>query len=298
MKDTTKNLYFERMHLVLRHIQANLDEDLTLESLAAMTFFSPIHFHRIFKGMFGETVIEHIRRIRMERAATRLAMGTSSVTVAAFDAGYETVESFSRAFKKMFDCPPSKYQENHWKNLYKRLSGSVHYLPENARIRLTITQQKEVSMKVKIERIAPLRVAYVRHVGPYKDCTQAWETLCAWAEPKGLFDPLPKFIGICYDDPQVTPADKIRYDACFTVHADVEGAGEIGIQTLSGGDYAVTRHCGPYSELEQAYGKLMGQWLPTSGQELKEGPSFEIYLNAPDNTPPEELQTDIYLPLK
>ena len=97
MKDTTRNLYHERMLTVLLHIQSHLDDDLDLESLAAMTFFSPVHFHRIFKGMMGETVVEHIRRIRLERAAIRLAMGTSSVTDAAFDAGYEAVESFQQA---------------------------------------------------------------------------------------------------------------------------------------------------------------------------------------------------------
>jgi len=298
MKDTTKNLYFERMHTVLQYIQANLDEDMTLESLAAMTFFSPIHFHRIFKGMFGETVVEHIRRIRMERAATRLALGTSSVTDASFDAGYETVESFSRAFKKMFGCPPSKYPEKHWKILYAKLSGSIHYLPETARDGLVVTNPKETDMDVKIEKIEPMRVAFVRHVGPYVECDKAWRTLCGWAEKEGLFANMPKFIGICYDDPQVTPKDKIRYDACFTVNDDIEATGEIGIQNISGGEYAVTTHKGPYTGLEQTYGKLMGQWLPGSGREFREEPSFEVYLNSPDHTPPEDLLTDIYLPLK
>nr|WP_321514435.1 AraC family transcriptional regulator [uncultured Pseudodesulfovibrio sp.] len=298
MKNTTKNLYFERMHSVLLHIQANLDEDMTLESLASMTFFSPTHFHRIFKGMFGETVVEHIRRIRMERAAMRLALGTSSVTESSFDAGYETVESFSRAFKKMFECPPSKYPEKHWKTLYARLSGSIHYLPETARNGLVVTNQKETDMDVRIEKVEPTRVAFVRHVGPYIECDTAWKTLCTWAEKEGLFATMPKFIGICYDDPQVTPADKIRYDACFTVSDDIEASGEIGIQTLVAGDYAVTTHKGPYTGLEQTYGKLMGQWLPKSGREFREEPSFEVYLNSPDQTSPEELLTDIYLPLK
>nr|WP_287413267.1 AraC family transcriptional regulator [Pseudodesulfovibrio sp.] len=298
MKDTTRNLYFERMHTVLQHIQANLDEDMTLESLAAMTFFSPIHFHRIFKGMFSETVVEHIRRIRMERAATRLALGTSSVTDASFDAGYETVESFSRAFKKKFDCPPSKYQEKHWKILYAKLSGSVHYLPESVRDGLVVANQKETDMEVKIEKVKPMRVAFVRHVGPYIECDKAWKTLCTWAEKRGLFANMPKFIGICYDDPQVTPEDKIRYDACFTINDDVEATGEIGSQILSGGEYAVTTHKGPYAGLEQTYGKLMGEWLPKSGREFREEPSFEVYLNSPDHTQPDELLTDIYLPLK
>lgn len=298
MKDATKNLYHERMLGVLVYIQSHLDDDLTLESLAAMAYFSPVHFHRIFKGMMEETVIEHIRRIRLERAANRLATGRAIVTDAAFDAGYETVESFSRAFKKMFGCPPSKYPEQHWENLYKKIPDSVHYLPDNARSGLTIQSDWETDMKVRIENVEPMRVAFIRHTGPYIECKQAWDKLCAWGGAKGIFLKSFKCIGICHDDPQVTPPEKIRYDACFTVDDTIKAEGEVGIQTLGGDKYAVCLHTGPYEKLEATYAELMGKWLPQSGEELGEALNFELYLNSPDETPPEELQTEIYLPLK
>jgi len=298
MKDTTKNLYHERMHTVLLHIQSHLDEDLTLDSLAKMTHFSPIHFHRIFKGMIGETVVEHIRRIRLERAALRLTCSQSNVTDASFDAGYETVESFSRAFKKMFGCPPSKYQEQHWGILYKRIPGFVHYLPENARTGLTIENNMEINVEVRIETVEPMQVAFVRHTGPYIECKPAWDTLCGWAGPKGLLRMDSKYIGISHDDPQVTPPEKIRYDACVTVGNNVEGEGEVGIQTIGGGTFAVTTHKGPYEKLEVTYAELMGKWLPQSGKEMTEKSCFEVYLNDPEQTPPKELLTDIYISVK
>lgn len=299
MKPATKNLYQERMLNVLLHIQTNLDEELSLESLAGMTYFSPVHFHRIFKGMFGETVIEHIRRIRLERAAMRLVCNHSNVTDAGFDAGYETVESFSRAFKKMFGCPPSKYQEQHWRDMHARLPGAVHYLPENARTGLDIIQHGGFTMDVRIEEFAQEQVIFVRHTGPYEQCETAWDTLCAWACPKGLCRTDAKYIGISYDDPQVTPTEKIRYDACITVNDSVKGEGAVGNQTVGGGEYAVFTHKGPYTDLEQSYAQLMGQWLPQSGRQLREdAPCFELYLNDPKETPPEKLLTDIYLPLK
>jgi len=298
MKSTTKNLYHERMLTVLVHIQSHLDEDLTLESLAEITFFSAVHFHRIFKGMFGETVVEHIRRIRLERAANRLASGYSTVTDAAFDARYETVESFSRTFKKMFGCPPSKYPEQHWKILYKKIPGSVHYLPDNARKGLTFQTNEETIMEVRVETVKPMRVAFIRHIGSYIECKPAWDKLAAWAGPKGIFNANPKCIGISYDDPQVTPPDKIRYDACFTVGDDIEAEGEVGIQTIDGGRFAIFTHKGSYEGLEATYAAIMGKWLPQSGQELGESPSFELYLNNPDETPPEKLLTEIHIPLK
>ncbi|MBI9080198.1 MAG: AraC family transcriptional regulator [Pseudodesulfovibrio sp.] len=208
MKTTTKNLYYERMLTVLVHIQSHLDDDLTVESLAEISFFSPVHFHRIFKGLFGETVVEHIRRIRLERAASRLASSFSRVTDSAFDAGYETVESFSRAFKKMFGCPPSKYPEQHWEIIYKKIPGNVHYLPDHARNGLTFYTHEDTTLEVRVEELKPMKVAFVRHIGPYMECKTAWDTLCTWAEPKGLFRANTKFIGISHDDPTVTPPEK------------------------------------------------------------------------------------------
>lgn len=298
MKITTKNLYHERMLMVLVHIQSNLDEDLTLEALASIAHFSPVHFHCVFKGMVGETVVEHIRRIRLERAAIRLSVSDSTVTEAAFDAGYETVESFSRVFKKMFGCPPSRYQAKHWETLYEKITGTVHYLPEEARSGLTIQKAKELAVIVRIEELPPIRVAFVRHIGPYNECKPAWDTLLAWSGPKGIFNHNPKCIGICYDDPQVTPPEKIRYDACFTVKDDIKAEGEVGIQTVGGGKFAICTHKGPYERLENTYAEIMGKWLPQSGEELSEIPSFEVYINSSEKTLPEDLITEIHIPLK
>ena len=80
------------------HIQHHLDEAVSLDELAALAHFSPYHFHRIFRGMVGESVMEHVRRLRLERAAHRLKFSDEPITRIAFEAGYETHEAFTRAF--------------------------------------------------------------------------------------------------------------------------------------------------------------------------------------------------------
>jgi len=62
--------------------------------------------HRIFRGVVGETVAEHIRRLRLERAAQRLKSGERPVTEIAFEAGYEAHEAFTRAFRARFGASP------------------------------------------------------------------------------------------------------------------------------------------------------------------------------------------------
>lgn len=154
-------------------------------------------------------------------------------------------------------------------------------------------------MEAKIERMEPLRVAFVRHVGPYEQCGAAWGRLCGWAGPRGLLGPRAQMFGLCHDDPDVTPADKIRYDACLVVGADVAADGPVGVQETVGGDYAVTRHHGAYSGFADTYATLMGQWLPAHGYEPLPGlPSIEFYRNSPDQTPEEQLVTDICVPVR
>ena len=152
-------------------------------------------------------------------------------------------------------------------------------------------------MDVQIKQLPKRRVAFVRHTGPYMSVGAAWEKLCAWAGPRGLFGPQTMMIGVCYDDPQITPPDKIRYDACLTAGDHVQPEGEVGVQEIAAGEYAVTTHRGPYERLSETYAKLCGEWLPQSCREPSNGPSCEIYRNDPSRTKPEDLLTDICVPL-
>src|SRR5262249_47959911 len=110
MRSVTEQAYKQRILRVLVHIQEHLDEDLPLEGLARIACFSPHHFHRLCGAMVGESVKEHVRRLRLERAAYRLQYGNQPVTGIAFDAGYETHESFTRAFRAMFGTSPSCFR--------------------------------------------------------------------------------------------------------------------------------------------------------------------------------------------
>ena len=97
MRSDTQSDYRERILRVMVYIQNHLDDPLSLEDLAKVACFSPYHFHRIFRGVVGESVKEHVRRLRLERAAFRLTSSSRSVIEIALDAGYDTHESFTRS---------------------------------------------------------------------------------------------------------------------------------------------------------------------------------------------------------
>jgi len=292
--NATETGHRRRMLRVLAHIQENLDEALNLEALAAVAGYSPFHFHRVFLGMTGETVGAHIRRLRLARAAHRLEFAAASVTEIALEAGYEAPEAFTRAFKAQYGEAPSRFREYSRRRRGERV-GQLFPFPEDFIRQQTGGEAMDVSIISK----EPIRVACIRAVGPYMDSSrQAWERMVAWAGPRGLFGPRTRFIGVGQDSPGTTAPELLRYDACISVGPEVETDGEAFVTELPGGEYAAMVHKGPYEGLEKTYMWLYGVWLPGSGRVSAGRPGYEVYLNTPDRTPPEELLTEINVPLE
>jgi AraC family transcriptional regulator len=284
MTTPTEQTYRQRILQVQLFIQEHLDEELSLDRLARVAHFSPCHFHRIFRGIVGEGVNEYVRRLRLESAAVALKTTDWSILDIALRAGYNAHEAFTRAFRQMFGASPSQY----------RAGQHPLYVPKE----IPLMSVRMTAREVRIETVPTRRLAFLRHLGPYGDACFTFDRLMAWAGQRGLFGPNTVVLGICHDDPEVTALDKIRFDCCVTVSEHMRGEGEIGVQTLEGGECAVLTHLGPYSGLGEAYRWLFGTWLPTSGREPRNAPPFEVYFNNPRETPPEQLRTDIYIPLE
>jgi AraC family transcriptional regulator len=282
MRTATEDSYRERINRVLGYIAGRLDAQLPLDELAEVACFSPYHFHRIFRGMVGEPVKEHVRRLRLERAAERLRDTGDPITTIAFDAGYQTHESFTRAFRAMFGEAPSSFRENR-RELRREAAWPAHV---------------SEPLEVRIERLPLTRLAFVHHIGPYNEVYKAWGRLYSWAGPRGLVGPGAELMGVVHDDPDITPPDRLRYDAALVVSERVKPEGEVGILEIPPGDYAVTMHRGPYEGLSETYARLCGAWLPASGREARSAPSIEIYHNHPQGTRPADLLTEIHVPLE
>ncbi len=289
MKEETSEDYRARMLRVLVHIQQNLDAPLPLEELASIALFSPFHFHRIFRGLIGESVKEHVRRLRLERAAHRLRHTGQQITEIALDAGYQSLESFTRAFHRMFGQSPTEFRTRLGVVAYGPAPSGVHFVAVGVLESFHPAPSTALPLEVRIEHLSEMHIAFVRHKGPYEETDAAYERLMTWAGIRGLLKPPVVIFGIAYDDPTVT--------APLVVAEDQKAEGEIGVRTIQGGKYAVTTHCGSYETLGETYTRFCGEWLPMSGRELLPAPALEFYRNSPQDTPPEKLLTDIYMPL-
>ena len=304
MKPETRSFYELAVQRAVERVADGLDEALDLEALARNAALSPFHFHRVFRGMVGETPLELHRRLRLERAACSLIEGDTSITAIAFAAGYETHESFTRAFRVYFDCSPSEFRQRRESNgacvnlVRTQLAArsGIHFPTTRLGIPIDSTRGS-ADMDVEILEMPPLRVATVSHVGPYNRIGEAFGKLGQIAGPAGLFRPEAAMLAIYHDDPETTPAAELESEAGIVVSPNAKIPESLGERALPAGPYARTVHKGSYETLGDTWARFMGEWLPRSGHRMTDGVSYEIYRNTPADTPKENLITELYIPL-
>lgn len=287
------NEYVEKIHSVINYIDQNTDNQISIKELADIAGFSQYYFHRIFSSYIGEPLSMFVKRIRLEKSAQKLIYTNTNITEVALSAGYETPSAYTKAFKQIFGVNPSEY---------KIAKSFVLQMERNNEYR---DKLKETLMAdfTGIKTIEDEKVYYVRKLGNYqKSAKEAYAELREFIRKNNLDTPLTnpmvKVLGISHDDPIVTDEDKCRFDACISLIKEYPLEGNVGIQTVKGGKYAIFLHKGPYSELSDVYRAICGEWIPNNNYKVRDLPIFEVYLNDCCVTKPEDLLTEIYLPLE
>lgn len=291
--------WIARIQAALDAIFENLDRAVPLAELADEAGFSPYHFHRVFRSLVGEAPAELARRLRIERAAYILGESGSPVGETALDAGFESPEAFARAFRDAYGVPPSRFGLAKRDHRLPTMSG-VHWQPGGPPTRWSPTPTGVVQMEVRVVDMPHVRLACVRHTGPYHEIGEAFGKVWSLAAPAGLVGPNSRSIGIYHDDPGSVPPSELRSDACIIVEADEPRVTAVqGLTFHEGldGHYAVATYKGPYHGLGAAWTEFLRDYLPQSGLEIRDGQCFELYLNDPYDTPEDELVTEIAMPV-
>lgn len=277
------------LHRVAQYIQDHYGEDLGLEKLASVACYSKYHFHRVFREHFGETVSDHIRRVRLEQAARLLALNASvSVAEVAAACGFSNAQNFARVFKDHFDCSPTAFRKKPDEKYLSMMDASS--MQTDGREPLQVTMQE----------LSPCRVLYIRTIGPYAPevYDQTFNRLLQWVFERGVIKDFYIPIGAGSGDFRKSPEQAYVYDACLAVPEEVEGEGEVCTQTLAGGRYAVM-HCEDTLEaIELDIARLLDEWLPASGYMRDERPVLTFYSNNRNGNPRKIAVVDICLPIK
>ncbi|MDL2239311.1 AraC family transcriptional regulator [Bacteroidales bacterium OttesenSCG-928-L14] len=283
-RPTTKEDYLRRINIISEYIHQHLDEDIDIMKLAEISCFSPWHFHRITRAYFGEPIGAYITRTRLEEAAKLLRYSNKPINEIAYDIGYNTPSSFSKAFRALYGFSPNDYRNN-----INLIIMKPSRLNENLNLK-----------NPKILELEPKQVIYIKLTGAYGelDFSGSWQKLWQYVKEQKLFTKGMEHLGIYYDDPKITDPNKLRTDICLTIHKEVKAKGEIGVKIIEGGRFAVFLYTGPYNKLDMVYDTIYSKWLPESGEKLRNYHCFEKYISNPSRVSPEKLKTEIYIAIE
>ena len=148
-------------------------------------------------------------------------------------------------------------------------------------------------MNCKIETLPSYRVAYFRRVGPYGSANhEVMEKLKTWAKEKKLLDSA-TILAIPQDNPETTPLDNCRFDACIVVSEDFQLDDTILENELLGGRYLVYKVEHTAEEIQKAYTEIFSS-IQSSGYQLDNKPIMERYVGDMISNP----YCEICVPLK
>lgn len=239
------------------YIKKHLSEDLTVEDIASHCHFSKHYFNRLFKAQVGESVYAFIKRLRIEKSASKMAREKeTSITEIACEFGYSS-SNYSTAFKKRYKKSPAQMKRDF---CGKRLI-------ESDRGYFADLRQKDFQYydkRMKIEEIKEFEVIYKRFITDYHNLSGCWNEFCGEFSKYSKEDS--RYIEISYDDPLLTDPDRCITDLCMTTsERDIEGCSKMKI---AGGRYLVYDFQGKAAEIFETYQGIFRIWLEQSSCRL------------------------------
>ncbi len=251
-----------------RHIEQNLDADLSLADVAAAAGLSPFHFSRAFAGRFGFSPMAFVRARRLEIAAERLRAGPrTSIIDLALDTGFDSQEGFTRAFARMFGVAPGRYRAGERPPKSERLKAVTAHLPP-----ANLSQAPAPARKPAM-RIAGVAANYDETT--IHQIPQLWRGLDPHLPLKGQAHG--GTFGVCAAGPGGQGLQmSLHYIAGVEIGPDAEVPEGFEVLELPARSYLVFRQVldgGPlHPQMQAAVREIWGQRVPGSGCVLAKAP--------------------------
>ncbi len=268
--------YLAEVQLGVDYIETQLDREIALADVAEAAGMSQWHFQRIFKALTNETLKSYIRSRRMARALDRLLTTDDRIIDIAIAAGFESQQSFTRAFGATFDITPSAYRQLGDKSLFlKKVQFDetyLHHVSHNVSPEPEIYRQPSTiiaglptvfynvdSEKNNIsERLPPLWDAFLPRMDEIRRCTNRVRSYGLIFQPDNGGEKLHYLAGL-----EVSSLDGLPHDMTSL--------------TVPEATYARFYHRGRPDTLDQTVNYIYSTWLSQSGMRHTYGPDIEMY---------------------
>lgn len=276
---------------VLAEVEEHLDNSHALDTLARQSGYSPFHFHRRFVAAVGETPKQHVQRMRLERAAYLVAISDERFVQIAFTVGFQSHETFTRAFRRYFGTSPTVYRRTANAAQAERLVRNASYTGDGC-----------ILSAVQILTLPSKQLLSVRHWGAYAEVPlppfgtddRIWSPLAALAREANVAYEHTAW-SICLDDPTVTPGPKQRLDACIPVEGAIPVDTPFKTIGFAGGRYAGIEHVGEHETIGQAYRQVADAIRRSASVTFSAGPLVQIFRHLDSN--PQHHRTEVYFPV-
>lgn len=289
MLDTLSN-----MNNALTYIEEHLTEEIDYSEVSKIAYCSEYHFKRMFSFLAGIGLSEYIRRRRLSLAAIDLKDTNLRIIDVAVKYGYNSADSFSRAFHSLHGILPSKARsENTQLKAYPRMTFQLS-IKGGCEMNYRIVEKgpfKLVGFKKRVpiifegvnQEIAQMtefltpevikQLKAISNVEPMGIISASTNFSEGRMEEKGELD---HYIGVATSGDETAEFDVLKIDACT---------------------WAVFESIGPFPEtLQNVWGRIYSEWFPSSSYELVEGP--EILWNESPDTGNPKYRSEIWIPVK
>ena len=269
--------WIDRLNEAVRYIEDNLTGEIEYEKLGQIACCSAYHFQRMFNYIAGVPLSEYIRRRKMSLAAVDIQGGEAKIIDVAAKYGYSSPTAFNRAFQSVHGVSPSAV----------RGEGVPIKLFPPITIKVTVKGVEEMNYRIetrKAFRIVGKSFPLSREIERnFAEVPQMWQgavedgtieiiVSLMNGEPRGVLG-----VSVCTD------GEEWRYYIAVSSAAEIDDALEEYV--VPGCTWAVFPGSGTGKSIQELEGRIVTEWLPTSGYEFTNGPDIEVYFEPnPENT--------------
>ncbi len=269
-------------------IEENITEELTVGRIATEVNTSAFYFQRGFSMLCGYTVGEYIRMRRLSLAGSELLSSDIKVIDLAIKYGYDSPDSFTKAFIRFHGCTPTDVRR-----------GGAN-LKSFAPLHIKLTLEGGTVMEYRMEKKPAFKVMGVSKMFSYesanKDIPQFWDEVYVTQNPK----PVLGMYGVCFDDEMA--GNQFRYMIADDYVAEDAEKRSLDVHEIPEHLWAIFPCKGPMPlPLQEVNRKIFSEWLPASEYEIAEGYNIEYYCDPADykmGMDDPEYYAEVWIPVK
>jgi AraC-like DNA-binding protein/predicted transcriptional regulator YdeE len=274
--------YLAQIQRGIDYIEANLSFDVQTGQVARHAGLSHWHFQRIFKALTNETLKTYIRSRRFSMSLEKLAHGTERILEIALEAGFESQESFTRAFKRAFGVTPAHYRRHRNQFLFSRKvrfdAAYLKHLHRGVSLEPEIYEQPEMNL-VGLKTLFYGVDSEKNNLA--KKLPKLWGNfLQRSSQIQGRVPGL--FYGVVRQKAEL--GDELEYVAAVEVLAPVKIPPGMVALTVPAARYAKFAHRGPVGLVDQTVNYVYSSWLLRSSVRHTMGCDLEFYGSEYDPT--------------